>query len=129
MRRPRHKTGIILAALGALWAFPVYADIPAARQAELRHLLDQDCGSCHGLTRQGGLGPALTRQALAGKPAIMLREVILNGRPGTPMPPWKSFLNEQEAEWLVRVLLGCAGSDDCRAQQDAGSGQGRTDAH
>jgi cytochrome c55X len=35
----------------------------------------------------------------------MLREVILHGRPGTPMPPWKGFLNAQEAEWLVQVLL------------------------
>jgi cytochrome c55X len=112
MRRPRHKTGITLAALGALWTSAVSADIPAARQTELMHLLNQDCGSCHGLTRKGGLGPALTQEALAGKPAVMLREVILHGRPGTPMPPWKSFLNEQEADWLVQVLL-----------------EGKTDAH
>ena len=112
MRRPRHKTGITLAALGALWTSVVCADIPAARQTELMHLLTQDCGSCHGLTRKGGLGPALTQEALAGKPAVMLRTVILYGRPGTPMPPWKSFLNEQEADWLVQVLL-----------------EGKTDAH
>lgn len=99
------KTGIILAALGAMWPAAVFADIPASRQRELMHLLDQDCGSCHGLTRQGGLGPALTKQALAGKSAVMLREIILNGRPGTPMPPWKSFINEPEADWLVQVLL------------------------
>jgi cytochrome c55X len=99
------KTGIILAALAAMWSAAVFADIPASRQRELMHLLDQDCGSCHGLTRQGGLGPALTKQALAGKSAVMLREIILNGRPGTPMPPWKSFINEPEADWLVQVLL------------------------
>lgn len=112
MRRPRHKTGIILAALGALWTIPVDADLPASRQSELLHLLDQDCGSCHGLTRRGGLGPALTKEALEGKPAMMLREVILNGRPGTPMPPWKSFMNTQEADWLVQVLL--QGKTDAR---------------
>lgn len=105
MRRPRHKTGIIFAALGALWTSAVGADIPAARQAELMHLLTQDCGSCHGLMRKGGLGPALTQEALAGKPAVMLREVILHGRPGTPMPPWESFMSAQEADWLVQVLL------------------------
>jgi cytochrome c55X len=76
------------------------------------HLLTQDCGSCHGLKRKGGLGPALTREALAGKPAVMLREVILHGRPGTPMPPWKSFMSAQEADWLVQILI-----------------QGKTDAH
>ena len=112
MRRPRRTTGMILAALGMLVSTLVFADVSAARQAQLMSLLDQDCGACHGLTRQGGLGPALTKQALAGKSPIMLREVILNGRPGTPMPPWKPFLSEQEADWLVQVLI-----------------QGRTDAH
>jgi len=80
------------------------AEIPAARRAELLHLLKQDCGSCHGLRLAGGLGPALTPQALADKPAVMLREVILNGRPGTPMPPWSGFMNRREAEWLVQAL-------------------------
>ena len=112
MRRPRHKTGIILAALGVLWAAAVVADIPTSRQTELMHLLTQDCGSCHGLTRKGGLGPALTKEALADKPAVMLREVILHGRPGTPMPPWSSFMNAQEADWLVQVLI--QGKTDAR---------------
>ena len=112
MRRPRHKTGIILAALSALWSGTAFAEISASRQAELMHLLVQDCGSCHGLTRKGGLGPALTQEALNGKAPVMLREVILHGRPGTPMPPWKSFMSAQEADWLVQVLI-----------------QGKTDAH
>ena len=105
MRRPRRKTGMILAAGGMLVSTLVFADVSAARQAQLMRLLDEDCGSCHGLTRQGGLGPALTREALAGKSPVMLREVILNGRPGTPMPPWKQFLSQQEADWLVQVLI------------------------
>jgi cytochrome c55X len=83
----------------------VLADVPAARQQALRHLLAQDCGSCHGLTLQGGLGPALTREALAGKSPEMLRAVILHGRPGTPMAPWRPFMSEVEAEWLVQQLL------------------------
>ncbi len=83
----------------------VLADIPVARQQALRHLLAQDCGSCHGLTLQGGLGPALTRAALAGKSPEMLRAVILHGRPGTPMAPWQPFMSEAEAAWLVQQLL------------------------
>jgi len=81
------------------------AEVPPARQTVLRHLLFQDCGSCHGLTLQGGLGPALTPAALNGKSPAMLREVILNGRPGTPMPPWNTFMNVNEAQWLVQLLL------------------------
>lgn len=112
MRRRTQMIGVFLAALGALWSGMICADVSASRQTELMHLLDQDCGSCHGLTRKGGLGPALTREALNGKAPVMLREVILHGRPGTPMPPWKSFMNAQEADWLVQVLL-----------------EGKTDAH
>lgn len=75
-----------------------------ARQRELIQLLRQDCGSCHGLTLQGGLGSALTPRALAGKSAAMLRDVILNGRAGTPMAPWRPFLNQAEATWLVEQM-------------------------
>ncbi len=80
------------------------ADLTTERQQQLRHLLLQDCGSCHGLTLRGGLGPALTPAALAGKDAALLRTVILEGRTGTPMPPWKPFLNTAEADWLVAQL-------------------------
>jgi cytochrome c55X len=75
------------------------------RQQELISLLVQDCGSCHGGTLRGGLGPALTPEALAGRDPAMLARVILDGRSGTPMAPWKLLMNEQEAEWLVRRLL------------------------
>lgn len=76
-----------------------------AREAELRYLLAQDCGSCHGLTLKGGLGPPLTPPALAGKPAEFLQWTILYGRPGTAMPPWRGILSEQESRWLAERLL------------------------
>jgi len=97
--------GLFTWLIAGLLPVVVLADIPVARQQALRHLLAQDCGSCHGLTLQGGLGPALTREALAGKSPEMLRAVILHGRPGTPMAPWQPFLNEAEAAWLVQQLL------------------------
>lgn len=75
-----------------------------ARRAEVVQLVRQDCGSCHGLTLKGGLGPPLTPAALAGKPAVMLRTTILSGRPGTPMAPWRPFLSEEEVDWLVEML-------------------------
>jgi cytochrome c55X len=76
----------------------------AARRAELAHLVRQDCGSCHGLTLKGGLGPALTRDALRDKPPESLAATILHGRPGTSMPPWRAFITDAEADWVVRRL-------------------------
>jgi cytochrome c55X len=94
--------GVIAAAFVAGTAL---SDPTPERQSQLQYLLLQDCGSCHGLTLKGGLGPALTPVALAGKSPEMLRTVILHGRPGTPMPPWQPFITAAEADWLVARLL------------------------
>ena len=77
----------------------------AARQKELVHLVRQDCGSCHGMTLKGGLGPALLPETLRDKPADGLAATIYYGRPGTPMPPWKQFMSEAEAAWIVDKLM------------------------
>ena len=74
------------------------------RQRELLHLLRQDCGSCHGLTLKGGLGPALTAEALRSRPAESLVATIVSGRAGTAMPPWNRFMSEIEAQWLVERM-------------------------
>lgn len=105
------KKGI--AALGLLCSLTIFAAEPAAelstsigvqRRMELVTLVRQDCGSCHGLTLQGGLGPALMPDALKDKPADYLKFVILQGRPGTAMPPWQRFLTDAEAQWIVSNL-------------------------
>ncbi len=80
------------------------ADVPEDRQRALVHLLRHDCGSCHGMTLRGGLGPPLTPAALEGKSKSALEATILFGRPGTPMPPWRGMLSESEARWLVEAL-------------------------
>lgn len=83
----------------------------AARARELLRLLKQDCGSCHGMRLTGGLGPALTPEALRTKPAESLVATIVSGRPGTAMPPWRRFVSEAEARWLVARLLTGATDD------------------
>ena len=75
-----------------------------AREAELVRMVRQDCGACHGMLLGGGLGPALTREALAGKPVESLAATIVHGRPGTPMPPWRGLLSEGEAGWIAARL-------------------------
>jgi cytochrome c55X len=88
---------------GLVLAAPA-AEPSAQRQAELLHLLRQDCGSCHGLFLKGGLGPPLLPAALAPLSDEMLTKTILHGRPGTPMPPWAFEITPAEADWLVRRL-------------------------
>ena len=76
----------------------------ATRQTQLVRMVRQDCGSCHGIQLTGGLGPALTRERMADMPLESLTAVIYHGRPGTPMPGWKSMINEAEADWIARRL-------------------------
>lgn len=81
------------------------AEPAAARQQELVRLVRQDCGSCHGMTLQGGLGSALLPANLRDKAPESLVATIMSGRPGTPMPPWKQFVVESEAVWIVEQLM------------------------
>jgi len=74
---------------------------PPERQGELLHRLKHDCGSCHGMTLKGGLGPSLRPEALAGKDEAGLADIVLHGDPGTPMPPWGFEISAAEAAWLV----------------------------
>jgi len=79
-------------------------DVPVARQSELVRIVRQDCGSCHGMRLTGGLGPALTREALVDKPVAAMAATIYHGRPGTPMPGWRAMLSEPETQWIAEQL-------------------------
>jgi len=105
MRHSHRKQFAVAVCVGVIAVAAQSAEPTPARQRELANLLLQDCGSCHGLELTGGLGPPLTREALAGKSADMLRAVILDGRPGTPMPPWRPLLSQEDVDWLVQQLL------------------------
>ncbi len=74
------------------------------RESELMHLLKQDCGSCHGMTMKGGLGPALLPARLAKTPDYILVNTIKYGRETLAMPAWGNILNDQEIQWLVEQL-------------------------
>lgn len=90
---------------GLVLACPALASEPeGARRAELINLVRQDCGACHGYTLKGGLGPSLLPEALAQRDVMVIESVILNGRPGTPMPPWRPFLSAAEARWIAEQL-------------------------
>jgi cytochrome c55X len=78
--------------------------ISSARQNELLYFIKHDCGSCHGMTLKGGLGPALLPETLAAKPKDYLVATILEGRQNTAMPPWKTMLSQDDAIWITEQL-------------------------
>jgi cytochrome c55X len=99
--------GALIGAMAVLLAaWPLAAEVAPSRQAKLKDMVDQDCGSCHGMTRQGGLGSPLLAEDLNKLSAEAVIETILEGRPGTPMPPWKAMLSREEAAWIAAYLMG-----------------------
>ena len=96
--------GALLLFVLLLLAAPARAGISAERQVELLYFLKHDCGSCHGLTRSGGLGSPLLPETMATRSDDDLTQIIMEGLPGPPMPPWKELLSEEEARWLVRGI-------------------------
>ncbi len=95
--------------MGRLIAFIVVLAIPALANpidpVALERFVIQDCGSCHGLTLKGGLGPDIRPQTIEHYDRDVLQTVILDGVPGTPMPPWRPLLTEAEAAWIADYLL------------------------
>lgn len=81
-------------------------EIGDTRAAELERLVIQDCGSCHGLTLRGGLGRPITRDLMQHYDRDVLRDIILDGIPGTAMPPWRPLMSEADALWIADYLQG-----------------------
>jgi len=100
--------GILRAYVG-LWAalaftVPASANKAGLDTARLTNLVREDCGSCHGLTLKGGLGKPLTPEHLRIWSHEQLVAIILDGVPGTPMPPWRPLLSEAEVQWIAERL-------------------------
>ena len=95
----------VFVALGLGMAAGAHAQAPGPqREQQLVRMVRQDCGSCHGMRLTGGLGPALTPEALADKPVGAMAATIIHGRPGTPMPGWRAMLSEADARWIAERL-------------------------
>ncbi|MBL8483131.1 MAG: cytochrome c [Rhodocyclaceae bacterium] len=94
---------LVACALQAAGAAEVPEPAPG-RRAELVNLVRQDCGSCHGMSLRGGLGPPLLPQSLRGQPSDLLVLTVLYGRGGTAMAGWQPFLSADEAAWIVERL-------------------------
>lgn len=102
MRRPYAMPQLAFAAVFA--SSSTAAPVGPERARALETLVRQDCGSCHGMTLKGGLGPELRARRLANVPPDKLARLILDGVPGTAMPPWRSLLSDEEALWIANYL-------------------------
>lgn len=100
----RYRLWPELAAVLIAVAAPAAAADNGPDAARLGNLVRQDCGSCHGLTLRGGLGKPLTSEHLRAWNHDQLVSIILNGVPGTPMPPWRQLLSESDAQWIADRL-------------------------
>ncbi|AXY41706.1 cytochrome c [Halomonas sp. JS92-SW72] len=103
------KRALPLLLLGLAWLQPQVVqaesrDADALNPERLETLLYQDCGSCHGMTLRGGLGPALPRDRMQTLSPEALTHIIRHGIPGSAMPGWKALLSEEEARWIAEHL-------------------------
>jgi cytochrome c55X len=87
-----------------LFSLALQANQAGDRRQELQYLIKHDCGSCHGMTLKGGLGPALLVESLRNKSDELLFVTISEGRQGTPMPAWKSLLSKDDITLIIEIL-------------------------
>jgi len=105
---PKRAQHLLL--LGLAWLLPQAALAEAGSPTSpvdperLETLLYQDCGSCHGMTLRGGLGPALPQDRMQALSPEALTHIIRHGIPGTAMPGWQALLSEEEARWIAEHL-------------------------
>lgn len=101
----RRRSLAVITLLSGLLIVPVTSvGSEAVEQARLTNLVIQDCGSCHGLTLRGGLGPPLRPDSLERLPVEAIAAIIREGVAGSAMPPWKALLSSEEIHWISRQL-------------------------
>jgi len=105
LQRTKVKALLLGSVLSVVAAMPTFADSTAsAHEQRLDHLLRHDCGSCHGMTMKGGLGPPLLPSSLKERDEDDIVQMILHGNPEKAMPPWASLLTTSDARWIARRL-------------------------
>jgi len=71
---------------------------------DVEKMFEKECQGCHGPNHEGGVGADLRPGKIEKKNAYTLSEVILNGRPGTAMPPFTDKMNQADAQKMVDYL-------------------------
>lgn len=80
------------------------ANLSYAKPVNIEGLYQQNCASCHGAKRLGGMGPALLPENLKRLRQKKAIKVIANGRAATQMPAFGNRLSEKEIQSLVKYV-------------------------
>ena len=77
---------------------------PAVQGVAVADFYQKTCATCHGKTRQGIIGPALTPQRLTNTDEFYFNTLVM-GRPGTAMPSWRAAgLTDADMNALVTFM-------------------------
>ncbi|WP_373035630.1 cytochrome D1 domain-containing protein [Sulfurimonas sp.] len=71
---------------------------------DVEKVFEKECQGCHGPNHEGGVGSDLRPKVIGKKNAYELADVVLNGRAGTAMPPFKNKFSKSDADAMVDYL-------------------------
>lgn len=113
---PFKRSALILLSLAFL-ALLAVAFVPALAQGELdqeqlergAQIYRENCAVCHGEDGQGRIGATLNQNWPSIRPDLTVRNVIINGVPGSAMPAWSEAnggpLTEAEIDDVTYFIL------------------------
>ena len=104
------KLGFSLTALLILLAaIPVVVMAQTSEEALGAELYAENCAVCHGASGEGRIGANLSKNWPSIRPDLTIRNIILNGVPGTAMPAWSQAyggpLSVEEVDAIVAYIL------------------------
>lgn len=108
------RKGLILLAILALClliALPVLAQegTDPAVLAQGAQLYTENCAVCHGVNGEGRIGATLAKDWPSIRPDLDIKSIIVNGVPGSFMPPWGKAkggpLEDAEIDALEAYIL------------------------
>ncbi|MCP4423884.1 MAG: hypothetical protein GY803_05275 [Chloroflexi bacterium] len=87
---------------------PAGEEVALIQGRTVEQVWSDTCSGCHGVFREGSLGPALnpSRQGMVTDPNILF-DIVKNGRPGTSMDPFggEVFMEDDEVMTMVEFIL------------------------
>lgn len=105
--KTRHENFLsILCLIAILASFSTTSFAKETKQSVSRAegLYEKHCLACHGVSRLGGMGPALLPENLSRLKKNHAESVILNGRIATQMPGFSAQLNNEDVKALVDFI-------------------------